>query len=349
MPKNTLYWTCQIIGWGVYSLVLLALIYVFGGATVISQDVIIVQCIIGVTLLAFSHLFRLYIRHKKWQELRLGKAVPKAILGAFVTTLAAQTIIHLILHVVAPLIQPLGIPSFDWMSFLGYVFNVFLIMSLWTAIYMGVIFSRKNRKDEIEKLELRAALQEAELAILKNQVNPHFLFNALNNIRSLILSDPERARKMVTHISELLRYSIQFNAAEKVSLQQELDIVKDYLQLESIQFNDRLSYDFQIEEDAMQVKIPPMAIQLLVENAIKHGISQLATGGNIDISAELTDGHLKIEVSNKGQLRKTSKREGIGLNNLIERLQILFGQFAELKVENSSAETVTATLKIPLS
>ncbi len=349
MPKNALYWTCQIIGWGIYSLVLLALIYVFGGADVISLDVIIVQGIIGVTLLVFSHLFRLYIRYKKWHELRLGKAVLKAVLGAFVTTVAAQTVIHLVLHVVAPIIQPFDIPVFDWMSFLGYVFNVFLIMSLWTAIYMGVGFSRKNRKDEIEKLELRSALQEAELAILKNQVNPHFLFNALNNIRSLILSDPERARKMVTHISELLRYSIQFNAAEKVSLQQELDIVKDYLQLESIQFNDRLSYDFQIEEDAMQVKIPPMAIQLLVENAIKHGISQLATGGNIDIRAKLTDGHLKIEVSNKGQLKKTSKREGIGLKNLIERLQILFGQFAELKVENSSEETVTATLKIPLS
>lgn len=349
MPRSSLYWICQIFGWGIYSVVLLALIYVFGGADVITADILLVQAIIYIALLLFSHFYKIYIQRKKWHELRLGKAVPRAILGAFITTLAAQSFIHIILHVVAPLFEPLGIQDFSWMSFLGYVFNVFVIMSLWTAIYMGVVFSRKNRKDEIEKLELRAALQEAELAILKNQVNPHFLFNALNNIRSLILSDPDRARTMVTHISELLRYSIQFNAAEKVSLRQELDIVRDYLQLESIQFNDRLSYEFEIEEEALNVKIPPMAIQLLVENAIKHGISQLATGGNIDIRANLTEGHLKIQVSNEGQLKKTSKREGIGLKNLIERLQILFGQFAELKVENSNPETVTATLKIPLS
>lgn len=349
MARNTLYWTCQVLGWGIYSVVLLALIYIFGGAEVITRDIVFVQVIIYLALLLFSHLYKRYIKRQKWQQLRLAKAVPRAILGAFITTLLAQAVIHIILHVIAPLFQPLGIQGFDWMSFFGYVFNVFVIMSLWTAIYMGVGVSRKNRKDEIEKLELRAALQEAELAILKNQVNPHFLFNALNNIRSLILSDPDRARTMVTHISELLRYSIQFNAAEKVSLRQEIDIVKDYLQLESIQFNNRLSYDFEIEEEALNVKIPPMAIQLLVENAIKHGISQLATGGNIDIRAKLTDGHLKIQVSNKGQLKKTSKREGIGLKNLIERLQILFGQFAELKVENSNAETVTATLKIPLS
>lgn len=349
MPKSLLYWVCQIFGWGIYSVVLLALIYVFGGADVITTDILLVQAIIYITLLLFSHFYKIYIQRKKWRELRLGKVVPRAILGAFITTLAAQSFIHIILHIVAPLFEPLGIQTFNWMSFLGYVFNVFVIMSLWTAIYMGVVFSRKNRKDEIEKLELRTALQEAELAILKNQVNPHFLFNALNNIRSLILSDPDRARTMVTHISELLRYSIQFNAAEKVSLRQELDIVRDYLQLESIQFNDRLSYEFEIEEEALNVKIPPMAIQLLVENAIKHGISQLATGGNIDIRANLTEGHLKIQVSNEGQLKKTSKREGIGLKNLIERLQILFGQFAELKVENSNPETVTATLKIPLS
>lgn len=349
MPRNTIYWICQVIGWGIYSIVLLALIYIFGGPVMLSLDIILVQVIIYVALLLFSHLFRTYIRLKKWHELTIGKTVPRAILGALVTTVAAQIFIHLILHLIAPLIEPLGIPGFSWMSFLGYVFNVFIIMSLWTAIYLGVVFNRKNRKSEIEKLELKAALQEAELAILKNQINPHFLFNALNNIRSLILSDQERARKMVTHISELLRYSIQFNAAEKVSLSQELEIVKDYLQLESIQFNDRLSYDFEIDKEALNVKIPPMAIQLLVENAIKHGISQLATGGNIDIKANLTENHLKIQVSNKGQLKETSKREGIGLKNLIERLQILFGQFADLKVENSNSETVTATLKIPLS
>jgi LytS/YehU family sensor histidine kinase len=154
---------------------------------------------------------------------------------------------------------------------------------------------------------------------------------------------------MVTHISELLRYSIQFNAAEKVSLKQELEIVKDYLQLESIQFNDRLSYEFKIEDESLEIKIPPMAIQLLVENAIKHGISQISTGGNIIIQSFLDGDHLKIEVRNDGQLKGKSKREGVGLKNLIERMKILFGHFAELQIENTENNTVTATLKIPLA
>lgn len=349
MSKNILYWICQILGWGAHTVVLIAMIYIFGGPDMLTQNMVIIHLIIYLCLIVFSHLFRIYIKRQNWYALPIRKSVPRAIIGSLVTTVLAQIAIHLIIYIIAYSVAPLDAQPFSIISFLGYVFNVFIIMSLWTAIYLGVMYSKKSRKDEIEKLELASALQEAELAILKNQVNPHFLFNALNNIRSLILSDPDRARKMVTHISELLRYSIQFNAVEKVSLSQELEIVTDYLQLESIQFNDRLHYGFQVEDEAMQIKIPPMAIQLLVENAIKHGISKLSAGGNIGIQAGLKDNYLKIEVTNDGQLKKSSKKEGIGLKNLIERLQILFGQFAELKLENSSMKTVTATLKIPLS
>ena len=238
---------------------------------------------------------------------------------------------------------------FSWTNFVGFIGSVSIVMASWSTLYFAYHVIQRNRRSEIEKLELTSALQEAELAILKNQINPHFLFNALNNIRSLILSDPEQARSMVTHISELLRYSIQFNAAEKVTLGQEIAIVKDYLQLESIQFNDRLTYVFDIDGSSLDIKIPPMAIQLLVENAIKHGVSQMTTGGNILIRSVLENDHLRIEVCNNGQLKEKSKREGIGLKNLIERLKILFGHFAELKVENSSENTVTASLKIPLS
>ena len=207
----------------------------------------------------------------------------------------------------------------------------------------------KNRKSELEKLALKSALQEAELMILKNQVNPHFLFNALNNIRSLILIEPEKARKMVTHISDLLRYSIQFNASEKVALKEEIEIVKDYLQLESIQFQERLSYTFNISPETLKVQIPPMAIQLLVENAIKHGLSTQKNGGQILVSTSLIENYLLIEVKNSGQLRSSQKREGIGLKNLVERMKILFGTFAEFKLENSSNQMVSATLKIPTS
>ena len=346
MSRKTIYWICQFTGWGLYGFFSVAMTYIFGGGEIINGKFILGQVLVASTLLFNSHLFRLYVKKHRWVDDKVKHLVPKVLLGVLLVAALTPLFINVILRIV-PIVE--GSPDLTFTNYLGFTFGGFSVMALWATIYFAFQFVQRNRRNEIEKLELKSALQEAELAILKNQVNPHFLFNALNNIRSLILSDPEKARKMITHISELLRYSIQFNASEKVPLSQEMEIVKDYLQLESVQFNDRLSYDFQIDEDTLQVKIPPMAIQLLVENAIKHGISQLATGGNIHIAASMKSDHLSIEVTNTGQLQKKGKREGIGLKNLIERLQILFGQFADLKLENSGQQTVTASLKIPLA
>lgn len=345
MTKKTIYWICQIVGWGAYMLFIFAMMYIFTEPGNMNPSVIVLQFVIGFASLLFSHLFRLFVKKRNWNDLKPKVLVPRVILGVIILSFITQGFIHLVIYTTMPADELL---PFSPINFLGYTANTFLVMVVWAAIYFAYQFVQNNRRSEIEKLELKAALNEAELAILKNQVNPHFLFNALNNIRSLILTDPEKARSMVTHISELLRYSIQFNASERVSLAQEIDIVKDYLQLESIQFDDRLTYSFEIDDSTLAIKIPPMAIQLLVENAIKHGISQLSAGGEISIHASLENDHLKIEVTNDGQLQKKSKREGVGLKNLVERLKILFGQFAELSLENSAANKVTASLKIPL-
>lgn len=343
MNKRLVYWVCQLSGWFLYGLFSIGMITAFGGQ--VNADMLWIQATILLVLVALSHLYRFYVKQKRWATLKVKSLLPKVAVSVILLSIIAQFIIHFFIYFVLP-IQNLA--RFDWANFFGYTAGICMVMVIWATIYFSFQFIQRNRKSEIEKLELKSALQEAELAILKNQINPHFLFNALNNIRSLILTEPDRARKMVTHISELLRYSIQFNASEKVSLSQELEIVKDYLQLESIQFNNRLTYHFQIDEQSLNVKIPPMAIQLLVENAIKHGISELSTGGAIQIMASMMEDHLKIEVVNDGQLQ-SRKSEGIGLKNLIERMKILFGQFADLQLENSSSSTVTASLKIPLT
>lgn len=346
MNKRLIYWICQIGGWGLHTAFFTAMIVIFGGTDSLTHGTIVLQFIIFTLLLLFSHLFRLYIHKKDWLSLKVGQLIPRAILGTLVVAIIVQALIHLIIYVVVPLHD---ITPFSWSALIGYIFNVFIVLILWSAIYFFIKFTEKNRQNEVEKLELRSALQGAELMILKNQINPHFLFNALNNIRALILSDQQKARKMITHISDLLRYSIQFNASEKVSLSEEMEIVKDYLQLESIQFNDRLAYDFEIAEETAELKIPPMAIQLLVENAIKHGLSISKHGGAIKIKSSRAGDNLLIDVTNTGQLGSKKRREGIGLQNLVERLKILFGPFAEFKLENSSPETVTASLKIPIS
>jgi two-component system LytT family sensor kinase len=346
MKRQVIYWLCQIFGWGVYLFFLLAMMSFFGGEGSLNRSSIILQVIIYICLIFYSHLFKLYILKKDWLNLKVTQLIPRAILGTLILAVIVQATIHLVIY---HIIKLTGLMPFDWGSFATYVFNVFVVLILWSAIYFAIKFIEKNRKTELEKLELKAALQEAELMVLKNQVNPHFLFNALNNIRSLILIEPDKARKMVTHISDLLRYSIQFNTSEKVPLKDEIEIVKDYLVLESIQYTDRLNYTFDVDPETETLAIPPMAIQLLVENAIKHGLSTQTNGGTVWIKAQKSDGHLLIEVANSGQMNNKPKREGIGLKNLVERMKILFGPFAEFKLENTAENTVTASLKIPIS
>lgn len=345
MHNKLTYWICQIGGWLLYTLFSLAMITVFGGMASLKTSGVLLQFIIFGALLLLSHAFRLYIIKQGWITLKVIQLIPRVLLGTLVVALLAQGVIHLIIYYFIPLDD---IAPFSWSAFFAYVFNVYVVLILWSAIYFFIKFSQKNNQIEIEKLALKSDLQEAELMILKNQINPHFLFNALNNIRSLILSDQDRARQMVTHISELLRYSIQFNASEKVTLAEEINIVEDYLQLESIQFNDRLAYVMNIAEDTKGLSIPPMAIQLLVENAIKHGLSVQKNGGFIRIESSKINNELVIKVTNTGQLGQKKGREGIGLKNLLARMNILFGPFAQFRLENSTAETVTATLSIPI-
>ena len=345
MHNKTLYWLCQIVGWSIYMLFSFGMFFIFGGEANIAINLVLLQVVIGLSSLLFSHLFRLYAKRHQWTVLKPRALVPRVILSLIILSFLTQTLIHVIIYIIYP-INDLYV--FSWVNFLGYTSNTAVVLLLWMSIYFIYHFIQNNRKNEIEKLELKAALQEAELMILKNQINPHFLFNALNNIRSLILSDQDRARSMVTHISDLLRYSIQFNASEKVTVAEEMEIVRDYLQLESIQFNDRLAYVFNIDDNTKALKIPPMAIQLLVENAIKHGLSAQKNGGFIRVESSCSYSWLNIKVTNSGQLGSKKKREGIGLKNLVERMKILFGEYAEFKLENSSADTVTASLKIPV-
>ncbi len=344
MNRQLIYWLCQILGWGLYLFFLIAMMTIFNDNESLNKSSIILQVIIFLSLILYSHLFRLFIKRKKWLDLRMTQIIPRAIIGTLILALIVQITIHLVIYHLIPLT---GITPFSWGGFAAYVFNVFIVLILWSAIYFAIKFIEKNRKTELEKLELKTALQEAELMILKNQINPHFLFNALNNIRSLILIEPDKARKMVTHISDLLRYSIQFNASEKVSLEQEIEIVKDYLELESIQYTNRLDYSFEISKKTKPIQIPPMAIQLLVENAIKHGLSVQKDGGKIWIKTELSEKALIVYVINSGEMKGEAKREGIGLKNLVERMKILFGPFAEFTLQNTDNHTVTATLKIP--
>ncbi|MEL6558410.1 MAG: histidine kinase [Bacteroidota bacterium] len=269
---------------------------------------------------------------------------PRLLLVLLISALLSQVVIHLMMFFV---IKWQEYRPIDVTAFFIYTGNVFIIFFLWSVLYFSYHYWQNNRRKEVENWQLKAQLNEAELTILKSQINPHFLFNALNNIRSLILSEPEKARDMITHISELMRYFIQFNSKEQVTIDQEISVVKDYLSLEKIQFDDRLTYRINVDDAVKSIKIPPMTVQLLVENAIKHGISQLQDGGNIDINIAKVQDSVSIEVINSGQLGSTDTDSGIGLKNLTDRISILFGTDADIDLRNYSNDAVIASINIP--
>jgi LytS/YehU family sensor histidine kinase len=223
----------------------------------------------------------------------------------------------------------------------------FLFMA-WLTIYFTVIGLRQRRDAALRQSELARALQQAELRLLKSQLNPHFLFNALNAVRSLIAEDPTRAQRAVTRLANTLRYTLGAGQNELVSLARELEIVADYLELEKIRFEERLTIESEVAPDTGTAQIPTMLLQTVVENAIKHGIAELPAGGAVRIRACIQDGTLVLDVENpRPPVPPRSAREGTGLRNAEERLRLLFGAGASLRLDLSEPALATTRIRIP--
>ncbi len=301
--------------------------------------------IFGIILMLLStHWFRYLFKKRQWINLNWKKLIPLVLVFNLVTAIITNVLTSFFMMYI-------GIFDSEKYSVgaLGiYVFQTYIMFLFWTAIYLAVHYFRNYKSQEIEKWKLQAAVKDAELIALKSQINPHFIFNSLNNIRSLVAEDAEKARDMITHLSKLLRYSIQFNNHEVVKLEDEIQIVEDYLKLESIQLEDRLRYVLEIGEETLGLEIPPMAIQLLVENGIKHGINLMPKGGEISIKSFLKGDALHVEVINTGHFEADEKTSGIGLNNAKERLQLLFGRLAKFNIRNIENNRVAASFSIPI-
>lgn len=186
---------------------------------------------------------------------------------------------------------------------------------------------------ERERFRAESLAREAAFTALKMQINPHFLFNALASIRTLSRIQPEIAQEAISQLSSLFRYALQSAKQETVSLREELRIVRDYLALEGLRFEDRLQSHFSIPPELENIPIPPMTLQILVENAVKHGIENERNGGTISITAALEDSLLQITVCNTGKLREKSEGNRIGLHNARERLRLIFGTSADIVLE----------------
>jgi len=346
--RPRLYWTLQLIGWGLYGAFGLALVSLFGN---FSAGLVLIEAIVAGVLLLASHGLRQYVRRAGWAGLSPGALLPRLLLAhAGLAAVSIAVIRGLIVLSFSVLQLKTDGQGSLLAQYAGYGLNIFFVFWVWSLLYFGLHYFDRYQTAEIDRWKLAAAAREAELQTLQAQLNPHFLFNGLNNIRALVMEDPARARVMMTHLAELLRYSMQRNGAELVPLATELDIVENYLQLEALQLEDRLRYCLRVDPAARASRLPPMTLQLLVENAIKHGLAPRPAGGTLAVAASLCPaGGLRLSVRNTGTFAPPAQPTGLGLRNVRERLALLFGPAAHLRIgpDPDQPDTVLAEISLP--
>jgi histidine kinase len=352
------YWLCQLFGWGLNA---------FGQTvTGMSRDnagptlqIAIEVGLLNLLGLLLTHLLRRYIKRHRWDTLRIAALVPRVLVTSIMLGFPIALIMSFLSIAMlwgggpedqAAVAELAGQPGL-WlvrMDLLLRTLNWSAVFALWMGLYFAITSVRDRHRDQLRQSELAHALKVAELRVLKSQLNPHFLFNSLNSVRALIADDPSGAQKAVTQLARTLRYTLTAGQEEVVSLERELEIVADYLELESLRLGDRLHVERTIALDARVAHIPVMLLQTIVENAIKHGIAELPEGGVLRISGELRDGALLIEVENpRPATPSRSPSHGVGLRNAAERLRLLFGAAGSLDLDLSHPDRALARIRIP--
>jgi len=229
-------------------------------------------------------------------------------------------------------------------------FTICIFITLAFGLVMTV-FSRMQRRLYQQELDRQRAINlatEAQLASLESRIHPHFLFNTLNSISALIPVDPERAERLMERMAALLRFSLDAHARGLVPLDQEMKIVRDYLEIEQARLGSRLRYQVDTPGAAGDLRLPPLAVQTLIENSIKYAVAPDRMGGEIRVLAHETEGRLQIEVSDTGPgFLLESAPPGHGLDNLRNRLAMLFGETADLRVTRQEGWT-TVRLMFPV-
>jgi len=343
MKRSQVYLLCQILGWSTHAVANIAFTALSGAP--VRQSAAIFAWGACCAILC-THGFRAWIRRRNWVRLSPLRALPRVFLASIVVGCA----ITLLVTAGWPFV--FGLSAFmksGWQWIFPAIFVWSVTVFLWAVIYFGVHYFESYQTAEVEKLRLEVVAKDAQLRVLLAQVNPHFIFNCLNSLRALILEDPSRAQSMVTELASMLRYSLQSGKTEAVSLETELEAVSAYLKLEAIRLEERLQIKIDIDPDSLETPIPPMLLQTLVENGVKHGVARLPQGGEIRLASKMRDGALEIQVRNSGQLTESTGSTRVGLENIRQRLRLLYGDAASLVLRNQDADFVIAEVSIPLA
>jgi two-component system, LytTR family, sensor kinase len=333
------YWTVQISWWLFTTFVLRYPTTKYFNNPEIKYSYLIVSFLICISFTHFyAHLFQQKFRDNK-------RTIAFALMGVIIT---GGTIFLLDYYFgfqrYRKPSEGLPLETYDYFQFF---IESIRYVGLWFLFYHLIVSNSESHLKAVALAQSETDLKTAELANLKNQLNPHFLFNAINSIKALTLSDPHLARKSLTELSQLLRTSLTMGNEQLVTLETEVSFVQDYLFLEKIRYENRLNYSFNIDKNSLNVKIPPMSLQLLVENAIKHGIGRSKAGGIITIKSIFDKNTFNLSVINSGKLKPnpSANNTGVGIKNLQKRL---FFNFQDNAIFNVSEENnqVIATITI---
>jgi len=347
LKKISRYWWCQIIGWSTNVAISIFFVTTFGEASQLYILSLLTSCALGVLI---SHVMRLNIHSLKVLE----KPLKTQIAYLLILTMVFAILYGVAMEAMDYLLKfnPERLQKYSKMQRLFFSsFNALWLLLVWNMIYYIYHYVERNRSQELDTFRLEAVVKELELKTIKAHINPHFIFNALNSIRALVDENPERARQAITELSNILRSSMQAEKMETVPLQQELDIVKDYLALEHMRFEERLSIEMDIDEDTLNQPVPPMMLQTLVENAIKHGISRQINGGLIKVISEFNDHHHEIIVQNSGSLNGHAheKKEGFGIKSTQDRLNLLYQGKAQFQIREINGNMVESKVIMPVA
>ncbi|MDG1693973.1 MAG: histidine kinase [Porticoccaceae bacterium] len=350
------FWLLQIIGWfglSLISFLSLTLWYDQQGSGYIGHTLL--QSALGVLV---SWPLR-YLFHFFWNDILIFR-ISSAIAG-----IIGCSLIWTILRI-STFMSMTGEQDI-WSDFGGWLFGSILIFLCWVAFYHFVKYyqllqnqhqtllelASDTQQEQLKRLQAETIAHEAQLKMLRYQLNPHFLFNTLNAISALVkVNESSKAHEMIVQLSNFLRYSLDNDPINKVSLRQEIDAVKQYLKIERTRFGERLKLHFDVPQICESIDVPSLILQPLVENAIKFGIAPSVSGGKVSIVAIIEDSYLITKVIDTGPgmnpIKSPIKSAGIGLKNTDERLREFYNDDYELNLDNTSDGGLCVTLKIPI-
>jgi sensor histidine kinase YesM len=348
-PQISLYWKCQLMGWSAAALYWGLLGYLGTG---FSWSLAIIHFLADLSIyIGLSHLYRNCSIQLGWQKLAIRQLVwrllPVVVMLGAAFMLLTVSKNYLLRYWFEPGFSTRFTAQLaeQWLVVMA---TGMRIMSIWLLAYYGYHFAIREINAVKESSRLGMMAKDAAFNNLTAQLNPHFFFNALNSIKALVLENPQATRRAIDLLSDLLRRSLYRKEAGFISLQEEMDMVKDYLELEQIRLEKRLQTNITVAEALLPQPLLPFSIQVMVENAIKHGIATSKESAMLNIRVEQEGNSMRVEVQNPGRLQQTATH-GLGIKNLQERLQLQYDGKASFRLAQHTADTVLATLKIPLS